>query len=249
MLKKNILAIIVVIIICGIGFWFWQFTENNSTLVVENENIFNPLNATYIIDSNQIALVNGASEQLASPGSATKIITKNWNDPTMGDLNSDGLNDAAFIVTYDSGGSGTFYYAVAALQDGQTNKAIGTNGILIGDRIAPQNLSISKGIITINYVDRKPGEPFSVPPSVGVTKYLKLTGTNLIELNQKELGEMKCVNSGGTVATSSCCLSAGDFSNSCLIGACGCSPSNSKAVETCNCGIGKCFDINSCVTN
>lgn len=51
-----------------------------------------------------------------------------------------------------------------------------------------------------------------------------------------------CVNSGGIVTTDSCCLSVGDFPNTCLIGACGCSPSNSHEVKACDCGAGKCWD-------
>lgn len=62
--------------------------------------------------------------------------------------------------------------------------------------------------------------------------------------NQKELA---CTNSGGTVTTSSCCKSVSGFPNSCLIGACGCSPDNSHDIKTCDCGEGKCFNGTSCV--
>ena len=64
-----------------------------------------------------------------------------------------------------------------------------------------------------------------------------------------DLGDSKesaCLSSGGTVETSSCCKSSGNFPSSCLIGACGCSPDNSKEVKVCNCGEGKCFDGTSC---
>lgn len=63
-----------------------------------------------------------------------------------------------------------------------------------------------------------------------------------------ENGKQKaCLDSGGTVEAGTCCQSAGDFPNSCLIGACGCAPASSHQVKTCNCGAGKCFDGNSCV--
>ena len=54
--------------------------------------------------------------------------------------------------------------------------------------------------------------------------------------------EQACINSGGTVTTQLCCKSANDFPNTCLIGACGCSPDNSHDVKVCNCGEGKCWD-------
>lgn len=65
--------------------------------------------------------------------------------------------------------------------------------------------------------------------------------------NQPSTKEQACINSGGTVNTSLCCASVGDFPNTCLIGACGCSPENSHNVKVCDCPEGKCFNGNSCV--
>ena len=54
--------------------------------------------------------------------------------------------------------------------------------------------------------------------------------------------EQACLISGGTVATSLCCQATGDFPNTCLIGACGCSPEYSHEVKVCDCGMDKCFN-------
>lgn len=51
-----------------------------------------------------------------------------------------------------------------------------------------------------------------------------------------------CSLSGGTITTSLCCKATGDFPNTCLIGACGCSPNNSHEVRVCDCGADKCFN-------
>ena len=59
--------------------------------------------------------------------------------------------------------------------------------------------------------------------------------------------EQKCTSSGGQVTNASCCTSSADFPDSCLMGACGCSPSDSHQIRTCDCGEGKCFDGDSCV--
>jgi len=56
-----------------------------------------------------------------------------------------------------------------------------------------------------------------------------------------------CVNSGGIVVTKPCCKSVSDFPNTCVIGACGCSPTDSKETKVCDCGEGKCFDGTACV--
>jgi hypothetical protein len=59
--------------------------------------------------------------------------------------------------------------------------------------------------------------------------------------------EQICVFSGGSIKTSLCCNLTGDFPNSCLIGACGCSPTNSHQVKNCECGEGKCFNGHVCI--
>jgi hypothetical protein len=74
------------------------------------------------------------------------------------------------------------------------------------------------------------------------------TSVELPKTEQKSTQELGCINSGGTVSTSSCCDSSNDFPNSCLIGACGCSSDNSHQVKTCNCGESKCFDGEKCVS-
>jgi len=58
--------------------------------------------------------------------------------------------------------------------------------------------------------------------------------------------EEACLDSGGTITTGMCCISTGDFPNTCLIGACGCSLENSKEVKICDCGDG-CWDGTKCL--
>jgi len=60
--------------------------------------------------------------------------------------------------------------------------------------------------------------------------------------------EQGCLDSEGTVTTFLCCKSSDDFPNSCLIGACGCSPTDSHQVKTCYCGVDKCFDGTKCIS-
>lgn len=50
-----------------------------------------------------------------------------------------------------------------------------------------------------------------------------------------------CAESGGLVTESSCCSGTEAFPASCDIGACGCAPSDSSLIPTCDCGDG-CFD-------
>jgi len=59
--------------------------------------------------------------------------------------------------------------------------------------------------------------------------------------------EQSCIDSGGQVSTSLCCGLTNDFPNLCLIGPCGCSPTDSHQVKICDCGPNKCFNGTECV--
>ncbi len=133
--------------------------------------------AEYIIDGQRVRLVDGKAEVEAAPGSASKITTTYFGNEVRHDLNGDGREDVAFLLTQNSGGSGTFYYVVAALN---TERGwVGSEALLLGDRIAPQTTEVSQnpkhvGVIIVNYADRAPGEPMTTQPSVGKSIWLKL---------------------------------------------------------------------------
>jgi hypothetical protein len=138
-----------------------------------------PRNATYEIEGRPVTLVNGLSEVEAAPGSASKVTTRVFGNEASGDLDGDGTADVALLLTQNSGGSGTFYYAVVARWT--PAGFAGTNGVLLGDRIAPQTTQVQDGTVIVNYAERRPGEPFTIQPSVGVSKYLKIESGRLVE--------------------------------------------------------------------
>lgn len=115
------------------------------------------------------------------------IIPTFFGNEVFHDLNDDGREDVAFIVTHSSGGSGTFYYVVAALNMSEGYR--GSEGFLLGDRIAPQSTNIDEGIgaegrqrqnvIVVNYADRKPDEPMTAKPTVGKSVWLKLDSSTM----------------------------------------------------------------------
>lgn len=142
-----------------------------------------PQNATYLLDGQAITLVNGVAEVEAAPGSASKQVVRYFGNAVDIDLNGDGAMDQAFLLVQDSGGSGNFYFAVAALN--MPDGYVGTNAIFIGDRIAPQNTVVDPNNpmqFIVNYADRKADEPMSAQPSQGVSKSFKLEGDVLVEV-------------------------------------------------------------------
>lgn len=134
-------------------------------------------NAEYVIDGKRIRLENGVAETEASAGSAARITTRYFGNELKTDVDGDGDIDVVFLVTQQTGGTGTFYYAVAGLYS--ENGYAGSDGYLLGDRIAPQTTEVSqnprhKNVIVVNYADRAAGQPMTTKPSVGKSVYLKL---------------------------------------------------------------------------
>lgn len=139
-----------------------------------------PINATYVIEDQEIRLIDGRFEAEAAPGSATKIRTHVFGKPALGDLNGDVDQDAALILVHDPGGSGTFYYVAAAVN--VNGRYRGTRSVLIGDRITVRELAVRNGVIVVNYVDRRPEEPMATSPSVNKSKRLILKDDELMEI-------------------------------------------------------------------
>lgn len=166
---KLLTAIFAVLLVGGLIFMFGFSEESGSSTDYKN--------AAYSIDGQLVQLVNGSAETEPTPGSASKTVTRYFGNDLVTDLNDDGRDDVVFLLTQETGGSGTFYYAVAALNtfDGY----VGSDGYFLGDRIAPQTIEESqnprhKNVIVVNYADRAPGEPMTTQPSVGKSAYLKL---------------------------------------------------------------------------
>jgi hypothetical protein len=133
--------------------------------------------AEYTIDGQRVKLEDGVAEPEAAPGSASKITTRYAGNELRTDLDGDGRQDVAFVLTQERGGSGTFFYAVAALN---TERGyVGSDGYFLGDRISPQTLAAStnprhRNVIVVNYAERAAGEPMTASPTVVKSAYLKL---------------------------------------------------------------------------
>lgn len=179
---KKYLSIAVVIIIVLLVALFFRGNKAVAPTNVESPTIStspttstitasSPLNATYELDGESITLVGGT----ATVGRTT---TEFFGRPVYGTVS--GTSDTAVLyIAQETGGTGVFFYVAAATKvDG---KYRGSKAVFIGDRIAPVNIRIVNGEVEVNYADRKPNEPMSADPSVGVTKYFVLKGGELVE--------------------------------------------------------------------
>ncbi|HVN26477.1 MAG TPA: hypothetical protein VMT99_02380 [Candidatus Paceibacterota bacterium] len=177
--KKTVTLVILVVAALGVG--IYAGTKTSPASPAASGAAFDPRNATYVIDGAPVTLADGSSSQPAAPGSASMVLTSVFESSSPADLDGNGTPDAAVILVRSSGGSGTFYYVAAALD--VNSSTVGTNAVLLGDRIAPQTLEIKNGQIVVNYADRAPGDPMTATPSVGVTKYFGVLQTDLQQVS------------------------------------------------------------------
>lgn len=178
-MNKKILVLTVVVslvILAAAGFLFFQPKSAKKYSVADSKN------NSYLIDGQKIVLLNGISQVAAAPDSASKLTTQYFGNEVKADFNGDRKTDVAFLLTQDAGGTGIFYYVAAVVSSAGGYK--GTNAILLGDRIAPQTTEFSNGKIIVNYADRKPNEPMSADPTVGVSRYFTISGENLAEVQK-----------------------------------------------------------------
>ena len=162
--------------------------ENPSEPILEQEvgvapSKTDPKNIGYIVDGETIILVDGKFERVQAPDSAVKEVFGILGEPVYGDLDADGDLDAVSYLVRSGGGSGSFVYVVVALNDGPLLYR-GTNAMFLGDRIAPQNITIEDGRAVANFGERRSNEPLSAAPSVGRSVWIH------IDPKTHEIGEL-----------------------------------------------------------
>ena len=177
---KTIFQIIAIAVLITIAVILSQSFHQSFYSPALGPTAFDGKNSSFIIDGKQVTLVNGmATSTVADSGAA--IITRYFGNEAVGDLNGDGLEDVAFLVSQETRGSGIFYYIITAINNGNGYKL--TNAFFIGDRIAPQSTRIfsSARELHVYFAERNPGESMTTQPSVGAVLVLKVSAEGTLE--------------------------------------------------------------------
>jgi heat shock protein HslJ len=93
-----------------------------------------------------------------------------------GDLNGDGRDEAAVVLTTNYGGSGVFFYVAVVARNGEENRNIATRGI--GDRVQVRGLRIEEHRLLVDLV-RAGAKDASCCPTEVVTLAFRLKGGRL----------------------------------------------------------------------
>ncbi|MCX7099113.1 MAG: META domain-containing protein [Methylococcales bacterium] len=128
-------------------------------------------NTSYHIgELGTIRLSNGEFKKQYGEG-ATEMNQVNLEKIAIGDLNGDGLADAAVILAWQNGGSGTLKYLVAVKNAFGLAQQI--DSIFIGDRPQIHSLTINDGTVALNATLHGPQDP-QCCPTLQVTQHYAL---------------------------------------------------------------------------
>ncbi len=161
--------LVLIIIIGAIGLLYYMRENSlNDEIVTPSEKTGgtfrpDPSSATFIFDDETVTLSKGRNTNDESAEETALL-----DEIAYGDLNADGKEDTVVLLARSGGGSGVFIY-VAAYVSGPVNYK-GTNALFLGDRIAPSNISIANGVVTVSYLDRGENEALAAEPTVSVSK-------------------------------------------------------------------------------
>jgi hypothetical protein len=211
MMKKiSIIIASIILVLVMIAFAFSLYIKSQKIVVngemPPTQTASDVKSIAYTIDGQKFDLKNGRAEIDYSLDLASKNSLSIFGEPVYGDIDGDGDPDAAILLVNEPGGSGTFYYAVLAMNNGTTEQAnyIATNALLIGDRIAPQTVEIKPEQVVYNYAERQADEPMTTAPSVGKSFFIqfdKSTGqiknsSVMSESEAKVIAEKSCIKGG-----------------------------------------------------
>ena len=126
--------------------------------------------------SGKARLTDGRYFEPYEPGAASGVHLTLREYLALGDLNGDGVADAAVILDASGGGSGTFRYVVAVLNEGGQPRHVASAHL--GDRVRIEALTIQDGQIVVQLIGHGPDDPLCCP-SQEQTRAFRLVGDTL----------------------------------------------------------------------
>ena len=118
--------------------------------------------------SGKAPLTDGEYRESIVPGAATKIRVMLSGRMAFG-YTGDGQEIAAVVLITDPGGSGTFYYLAAVVE--QEGELVNVATTFLGDRVQVKSLSMENGEIVVDMVTHGPEDPMCCPTQRAVQRY------------------------------------------------------------------------------
>jgi hypothetical protein len=125
-------------------------------------------------------LVEGVYKEKYGENSAAELTLYLTNIHAFGDLNKDGSKDAVAVLIVDPGGSGTFYYLAAILDQNGTPNNVALE--FLGDRVKIKTVSIRSSIVFVDMITHGLDDGLCCPTQPVLRRY-KLEGNTLVHLS------------------------------------------------------------------
>ena len=150
-----------------------QANETNLSLTLQRLQ-----NAKYRIGSvdDKFQLTDGEYRKKYEPDSASERVLK-LSHSAAGNLDDTGGEDAVVILIDNPGGSGTFYYLFASIN--QNGKPLNVTTIPLGDRIRVEGLAIKEKEIVVDMLTRGDDEAMASEPTLEITRKYRLEANRL----------------------------------------------------------------------
>jgi heat shock protein HslJ len=121
-------------------------------------------------ESGTITLTDGRYEgEPFVEGGVSRLVVTLIEPVAFGDLDDDGVEDAAVILASNAGGSGTFIDLTAVLNQHGMPKPVATTSL--GDRARIQSMTIESGQIVLEMITQGPDDPMCCPTQQVVETY------------------------------------------------------------------------------
>ncbi len=141
------------------------------------EQLMNGVYLSEFVPDGKVTLTAGKFETSTGPAPMQKITVVLMEPMASGDLDGDGMADAAVILSTNTGGTGAFRDLHAVLnRDGQPVHAA---AIPLGDRVQIKTLTIQHGAIVVDMLTHGPKDGLCCPTMAVVHTY-RLEGNSLV---------------------------------------------------------------------
>lgn len=142
--------------------------------------------ATYVIDGASYTLEGGSYDDPSVPRHISSL-----DLTALGDINGDGVTDAATIISENTGGSGTFILLAVMVNSGGGSASIFDPAMLtnvatigLGDRVIVHNIELADGLIGVDFTTQDADDPFCCP-TLDVHQTFQLQDNTLVVVDEQ----------------------------------------------------------------